>query len=97
MPKLKPGTISPTTEEDVAITRAAMQDPDACPYSDAEWEAVKPVHGRDWSAGSGSKVVTSLRLDRDLLQAFKDTGDGWETVLNDALREWAKNHHMISD
>lgn len=55
------------------------------------------MRGRDWPAGSGSKVATSLRLDRDLLQAFKDTGDGWETILNDALREWAKNHRMISD
>lgn len=95
MPKLKPGTISPTTQEDAAITRAAIQDPDARPYSDAEWEAVKPVHGRSWPAGSGTKVVTSLCLDRDLLQAFKDTGEGWETRLNDALREWAKGHRML--
>lgn len=96
MPKLKPGTVLPTAQEDVAITRAAMQDPDARPYTDAEWAAVKSVRGRGRPAGSGTKVATSLRLDRDLLQAFKDTGDGWQTRLNDALREWAKDHRMVA-
>jgi len=96
MPKLKPGTVLPTAQEDVAITQAAMQDPDAQPYTDAEWAAVKPVRSRGRPAGSGTKVATSLRLDRDLLQAFKDTGDGWQTRLNDALREWAKDHRMVA-
>ena len=43
MPKLKPGTLIPTPEEDAAITAAAMSDPDATPYTDTEWEAVKPT------------------------------------------------------
>jgi putative transcriptional regulator len=38
MPKLKPGHISPTPEEDAAITAAAMSDPDARPFTDEEWE-----------------------------------------------------------
>ena len=96
MPKLKAGTILPTKEEDAVITRAAIADPDARPYTDAEWATVKPVRGRGRPVGSGTKVATSLRLDRDLLQAFKDTGDGWQTRLNDALREWAKDHRMVA-
>ena len=95
MPKLKPGTVLPTAQEDAAITQAAMQDPDARPYTDEEWATLKPTRGRGRPAGSGTKVATSLRLDRDLLQAFKDTGEGWQTRLNDALREWAKDHRMV--
>ena len=41
MPKLKPGTILPTPDEDAAITTAAQADPDALPLTDAEWTAVK--------------------------------------------------------
>jgi len=42
MPALKPGHISPTPEEDAAITAAAMSDPDAMPLTDEEWETVQP-------------------------------------------------------
>lgn len=96
MPKLKPGTILPTPEEDAAITRAAMQDEDSTPYTDMEWSMVKPSRGRGRPLGSGTKVATSLRLDRDLVDAFKETGEGWQTRLNDALREWATDHRLIT-
>ena len=42
MPKLKPNHISVTDTEDAAITAAAMTDPDALPFTDAQWEALKP-------------------------------------------------------
>jgi uncharacterized protein (DUF4415 family) len=95
MPKLKAGTVVPTREEDVAITEAAMQDRDARPYNDEEWAAAKPIRGRGRPAGSGTKVATNIRLDRDLVEAFKETGDGWQTRLNDALRDWAKTHQLL--
>ena len=52
MPKLKPETILPTPEEDAAITAAAMSDPDAIPYTDTEWEAVKAHAQARQAAGS---------------------------------------------
>jgi uncharacterized protein (DUF4415 family) len=95
MPKLKAETIVTTPEEDAAITRAALQDPDARPHTDQEWATVTPIRGRGRPAGSGSKVATNIRLDRDLLEAFKGTGDGWQTRINDALRAWAKDHALM--
>jgi uncharacterized protein (DUF4415 family) len=97
MPKLKPGTIFPTREEDAAITHAALQDPDAAPLTDTEWAIATPARGRGRPAGSGAKVATNIRLDRDLVDAFKGTGDGWQTRMNDALREWAREHRLVSN
>lgn len=96
MPKLKPGTILPTPEEDAQITKAAHQDPDSIPYTDEEWKTVQPIRGRGRPAGSGNKVATSIRIDRDIVEAFKGTGDGWQTRMNDALRDWARKHRLLS-
>jgi uncharacterized protein (DUF4415 family) len=38
--------------------------------------------------GSGTKVSTTIRFDADVLAAFKATGDGWQTRMNDVLKEW---------
>jgi len=39
-----------------------------------------------------TKAVTTIRLDEDVLAAFKATGRGWQTRMNDALRQWLKEH-----
>lgn len=57
MPKLKAGTILPTPAEDAAITAAAITDPDAVPFTDAEWKQVKPLVRRDHPLGSGNVFV----------------------------------------
>ncbi|KQP44616.1 BrnA antitoxin family protein [Pseudorhodoferax sp. Leaf274] len=33
-----------------------------------------------------TKVVTTIRIDPDILEALKATGPGWQTRVNDALR-----------
>ncbi|MBF0171739.1 MAG: BrnA antitoxin family protein [Nitrospinae bacterium] len=43
-------------------------------------------------SGSGSKVSTTIRFDADVLSAFRTTGRGWQTRMNDALRDWLKTH-----
>lgn len=45
--------------------------------------------------GINNKVATNIRFDNDLLDAFKATGDGWQTRMNDALRDWARQHRML--
>lgn len=42
--------------------------------------------------GSGKKSSTTLRFDTDILAAFKATGKGWQTRMNNALRDWLKTH-----
>ncbi|HBG07257.1 MAG: hypothetical protein A2075_05015 [Geobacteraceae bacterium GWC2_58_44] len=42
--------------------------------------------------GSGVKESKTVRFDRDILDAFKASGKGWQTRMNEALREWLKEH-----
>jgi uncharacterized protein (DUF4415 family) len=36
------------------------------------------------------KRPTTIRFDADVLAALKATGRGWQTRVNDAMREWVK-------
>lgn len=38
------------------------------------------------------KIFTGIRLDADVLEAFRATGRGWQTRMNNALKEWLKEH-----
>jgi len=43
-------------------------------------------------AGSGNKEQVAIRFDKDVLSSFRATGPGWQTRMNDALREWLNTH-----
>ena len=38
------------------------------------------------------KVSTTVRFDPEVLVAFKATGRGWQTRMNEALKEWLRDH-----
>ena len=38
------------------------------------------------------KVPTTIRFDADVLAALKASGKGWQTRVNEAMREWLKSH-----
>ncbi len=56
----------------------------------AAQELLKPKRGRPLSANPKEHV--NIRLDADVLSAFKSTGSGWQTRLNNALRDWLRTH-----
>jgi uncharacterized protein (DUF4415 family) len=43
------------------------------------------------------KVAVSLRLDADVVDAYKATGDGWQTRMNSTLREGARLFNSQSE
>lgn len=51
---------------------------------------LKPKRGRPPPAAPKEHV--NIRLDADIVQSFRRTGDGWQTRLNNALREWLSSH-----
>jgi uncharacterized protein (DUF4415 family) len=38
------------------------------------------------------KVSTTIRLSPDVVQAFRATGDGWQTRIDSALKDWLRTH-----
>ena len=84
--------ILPTHEEDAAITAAALSDPDALPLTDEEWELVRPSLRRGRPVSTNPKVFTAIRLDPEVLEAFKGSGRGWQTRMNAALIDWLNTH-----
>lgn len=38
------------------------------------------------------KQPLTVRYDAEIISAFKATGKGWQTRMNDALRDWLKTH-----
>ena len=53
-------------------------------------EMLRPKRGRPVS--DHPKAHINLRLDPDVVAAFRATGRGWQTRLNAALKDWLKSH-----
>lgn len=82
--------IMPTPAEDAAINAGIAADPDTFEVGEAEFKQLKRM-GRPRKASP--KVPLTVRYDADIIEAFKAGGEGWQTRMNDALREWLQTHH----
>ena len=76
--------LRPSQAEDAAITSAALSDPDAQPLTDAQLKAMRPM-GRPRIAKP--KAAVTIRLDADVLEALRSSGQGWQTRVNALLRD----------
>lgn len=68
-------------------------DEDDRPATEEELRAglaeMRKVRGRP--PGS-TKESTTIRIDHDVLDAFRAGGPGWQSRMNAALRDWLKTH-----
>jgi len=49
------------------------------------------LRGRGKQKAATKKSIT-VRFDTDVLEAFRASGKGWQTRMNDALKDWLKGH-----
>ena len=92
MPKLKPGTVVPTDEDEARIKAGIDADPDAYSLTDAEWVDAKPLTRIGRPKASVTKERIAIRLSPDVLERFKAGGPGWQTRIDEALRDWLQTH-----
>lgn len=85
--------IRPTAQEDKVITKAALTDPDALPLTEDDFQNMPLIKSRGRPIGSGKKTQITVRLDDDVIEAFRSDGAGWQTRMNDVLKEWVLSHN----
>jgi len=96
MPKLKPNHSDITPEEDARITAAAMLDPDSVPMTDEEWEKVKPLVRLGRPKAQVTKERITIRLSREVVNHFRASGEGWQTRIDLALKEYISEHPVVN-
>jgi len=83
----------PSEEEDQRIRDAANSDSDALPLTDEQLNAMLPaqsVLGRP--KAQHKKVLVSVRYSPEVIAYFKATGQGWQTRMDEVLREYVNSH-----
>ena len=84
-------------DEETAINVGIARDPDAPEWTDDDFAKARPAvevlphivveqrrtRGRQKAP---TKEKVTLRLDADIVSHFRESGRGWQTKLNDALR-----------
>ena len=67
------------------------QDEDERPLTKTEMLSGIAEYRRARGRPSGkTKEQVAIRFDKDVLSALRATGRGWQTRVNDAMREWLK-------
>jgi uncharacterized protein (DUF4415 family) len=86
-----------TDDEDMAITAAARADPDALPLDEHHLARMRPASAADAAdikrrlrgrpRAPAPKHLVSLRLDPEVVERFRATGPGWQSRINEVLRQ----------
>jgi uncharacterized protein (DUF4415 family) len=83
----------PSVEEDRAITTAARSDPDAQPLTPKQLKAMVPLRTlRGRPKSNSKKLLISVRYSPEVVAYFKSTGEGWQSRMDEALREYVEQH-----
>ncbi|MDR0439852.1 MAG: BrnA antitoxin family protein [Candidatus Accumulibacter sp.] len=80
------GEVRELTKEDLGLFRPAEEvlPPELC----KELLTLKNRGGRPKS--TAPKIQTAIRLDPEVLEGLRATGKGWQTRVNEVMREWLK-------
>ncbi len=95
--------ILPTEKEDEEIERQALED--GTLLSDEELAEFKPfdesslpesfkqaVRRRGRPRKANPKVQVSIRYSKEVVEYFRSTGKGWQSRMDDALKQWIAEH-----
>ena len=100
MPALKLGTIFPAEEEEAEINRQAIED--GTLHTDEELAQFRPAAEfaelQPFLKQAGrpkaeiTKTPISIRLSAEVVAYFKNTGKGWQTRIDEVLKDYVEHH-----
>lgn len=79
----------PTPTEEAAINAGIAADVNTYELTDKDFVQLRPI-GRPRAAVTKERIT--IRLSRDVVEQFRASGDGWQTRVDAALKDWLKNH-----
>ncbi|WP_333845977.1 BrnA antitoxin family protein [Limnohabitans sp.] len=83
----------PSAQEDRAFTAAAKRDPDAQPLTSQQLKAMVPMKAlRGRPKSENKKRLVSVRYSPEVIDYFKSTGDGWQSLMDTVLRQYVARH-----
>ncbi|MDA8255146.1 MAG: BrnA antitoxin family protein [Betaproteobacteria bacterium] len=83
----------PTVEEDKAINSAARSDRNAQPLTPKQLKEMVPMRTlRGRPKSDNKKLLVSVRYSPEVVAYFKSTGAGWQSRMDEALREYIEQH-----
>jgi uncharacterized protein (DUF4415 family) len=103
---MKPRSFPVSPEEVEAVIAEAperVNDPE-CPYDPNDPAAVEAFWknatvrrpGQRWPGKRAKKVLLSMRYSPEVVEYFKSTGEGWQTRMDEVLKEWVASHRPRS-
>jgi len=82
----------PTPVESIAINAGIDADPDTYELNKAEFAQLKRLPGQRGRQKSPTKVQVSMRVSPEVVRYFKSKGQGWQTRMDEALKEYIAEH-----
>lgn len=79
-----------TDEEEAAINAGIAADPDTYEPTDEEFKQFRPV-GRPKAEETKERIT--IRLSPEVVEFFRSTGKGWQTRIDEALKDYVSSQH----
>ena len=84
----KEGEVRELTQEDIRNMRSASE---VLPENLVNVFPKRSV-GQRGKQKNPTKIPVTLRYSPEVVNYFKSTGDGWQIRMDEALKEWIRNH-----
>lgn len=81
----------PTLQENTAINAGIAADSNTYELPKQELAQLRPV-GRPRAAVTKERIT--IRLSREVVEKFRASGEGWQTRLDAALKDWLTTHSI---